>query len=335
MIKKIFNLFFILGFISAFAQNSNETKIALILDRGGKDDKSFNTAAYLGATRAKKELNVFVKTIEVSDDTLFEPAIRSLAQKKYDLIICIGFAQVESVKKVSKLLPHQNFAIVDGVVDAPNVASLIFEEQEGSYLVGFIAGLKTKSNKVGFIGGMDVPLIRRFEMAYFQGAKDANPKIQKVSNFIGVTSESWNNPTKAKEIVLTQFDLGVDVIFGAAGASNAGLFDAVEEVSKKNKKYVIGVDSNQNWIKPKLVLTSMLKRVDNAVFDIIKKVQEKKFQGGVIKYNLKSQGVDWALDEYNRDLFTKEELNKIENVKKSIISGKIKVLDYYVEMKKN
>ncbi len=316
----------VLSFMVSFSVYADVPKIALILDRGGKDDKSFNTAAFKGATEAKNKLGITLKEIEVSDDNLFEPAMRSFSQKKFDLILAIGVSQGETVKKLCKELPNQKFAIVDSKVECPNVAALMFEEHEGSYIVGYIAGLKSKTGMVGFIGGMDIPLIRRFEMAYFQGAKAANSKIKTVSNYIGVTGEAWNNPTKGKELAQSQYGRGADIIYVAAGASNNGAFDAAESM----KKFAIGVDSNQNWIKPGLILTSMLKRVDTAVFDTIKDFKEGKFNAGVHSFGLKNNGIDWALDEHNEKLFTKDEIKKINEIKVDIIKGKIKVDDYYI-----
>ncbi|MBI2606015.1 MAG: BMP family ABC transporter substrate-binding protein [Deltaproteobacteria bacterium] len=309
--------------------HADPAKIALVLDRGGKDDKSFNTAAFRGATEAKQKLGIQLKEIEASDDNLFEPAMRSFARKKYDLIIGIGVAQSETVKKLAREMPGQKFAIVDAKVDAPNVASLLFEEHEGSYVVGYAAALKSKTDTVGFIGGMDIPLIRRFELAYLQGAKAAKPKIKTLVNYIGVTSEAWNNPTKAKELARSQYGRGADVIFVAAGASNNGAFDAAES----ERKYAIGVDSNQNWMKPGLILTSMLKRVDTAVYQIIEDTAKGKFTGGPRTFGLKNNGIDWAVDENNRNLFTEAEFKKINLVKADIIAGRIKVDDFY-KMKK-
>src|SRR5258708_32072783 len=237
-------------------------KVGLVLDRGGKDDKSFNSSAYEGAAQAKKNLGVFLKYVEASDDNAFEPMLRAFAQKDFDLMIGIGFAQKEAIKKVAAQFPQKHFAIVDAQVDAPNVCSLLFEEHEGAYLVGAIAALTSKTGKVGFVGGMDIPLIRRFEMGYEAGAKKINPQIGVVANYVGVTSEDWNDPPKGKELAMSQYEAGADVIFAAAGASGLGVFDAAEE----KKKFAIGVDANQDWTKPGLILTSMLKRVDEAVF---------------------------------------------------------------------
>ena len=319
----------LLLFLTSFTASADPLKIALVLDRGGKDDKSFNSAAFRGATEAKEKLGIFLKEVEVSEDNLYEPAMKSFAQKKFDLIIAIGVSQSEAVKKLAKENPNQKFAIVDAKVDAPNVVSMVFEEQEGSYLVGYVAGLKSATGKVGFIGGMDIPLIRRFEMAYSQGAKAAKPGTQVLTNYIGVTSEAWNNPTKGKELAQSQYGQGADIIFTAAGASNNGVFDA----SEAQKKFTIGCDSNQNWIKPGLVMTSMLKRVDTAVYQTIEDVTKGKFVGGVHTFGLKNNGIDWALDDNNKKLFNEAEIKKINSVRTAIVAGKIKVDDYYKKKK--
>lgn len=301
-------------------------RVGLVLDKGGKDDKSFNTSAYEGATKAKKELGIELKYVEATDLNSIEVLHRNFAQKKYDLIIGIGFAQADAVKKVAALFPQTQFAIVDGDVSAPNVRALLFEEHEGSFLVGAAAAMKSKTGVVGFIGGMDIPLIRRFQKAYEAGAKYVNPKAKVITNYIGVTGEAWNNPAKAKEIALSQIGQKADVIFHAAGASGSGLFDAAAE----KKVYAIGVDSNQNWIKPGVVLTSMLKRVDVAVYDTIKLANENKFKPGVVRFGLKDSGIDWALDKNNDSLWSVAEKNKIAEIKKLIVSKKISVPDYYV-----
>lgn len=300
-------------------------KIGLVLDRGGKDDKSFNSAAFKGATDAKAKLGIELKEVEASDDTLFEPAMRSLAKKNYDLIIGVGIAQAQTVRKLAQEMPNQKFAIVDAIVSAPNVVSLMFQEHEGSFLVGYIAGMKTKSETVGFIGGMDIPLIRRFEVAYTQGVKLARPDTKVLVNYVGVTSEAWNNPTKARELAESQYNRGSDIIFVAAGASNNGAFDAAE----KKQKFAIGVDSNQNWIKPGKILTSMLKRVDTAVYQVIEDLKEARFKGGVRTFGMKDNGIGWALDAHNSSLFSKAEVQRIEKLRSDIVADKIQIKDYY------
>lgn len=300
-------------------------RVGLVLDKGGKDDKSFNAAAFKGAQEAQQKLGIQLKVVEATDDNAFEPMIRALAQKDYDLVISVGISQGDSLKKVAPQFPAKKFAIVDAEVNAPNVRTLLFQEHEGSFLVGAAAALASTTGKLGFIGGMEIPLIRRFEMGYAAGAKHVNPKAQVFTNYIGVTGEAWNNPPKCKELAVSQYDRGADVIFAAAGASNTGLFDAAEE----KKKFAIGVDSNQNWIKPGRVLTSMLKRVDLAVYKAIEQVVGGKFEAGIIRHGLKDQGIDYAVDSSNEKVLTTEIRSKLEAIKKQIIAGKIKVPDYY------
>ncbi|MGE3756419.1 MAG: BMP family protein [Pseudobdellovibrionaceae bacterium] len=308
-----------------FAQISFAFQVGLVLDRGGKDDKSFNNAAYEGVMKAQKELGITSKVVEAIDNNSFDVLLRQFASRNYDLVIAVGFAQKDAVSRIAKQFPKVQFAVVDAEVGASNVRSLLFEEHEGSFLVGALAALTTKSNKIGFIGGMDIPMIRRFEMGYIAGAKHINPKINVSSNFIGVTSEAWNNPAKAKELSLSQYAAGVDVIFGAAGASTMGIFDAAED--KKQK--AIGVDSNQNWVKPGYILTSMLKRVDVAVFDSVKLAKDGKFTGGIMRFGLESNGVDYALDQHNEKLISTDMSKKIDEIKKQIIAKKIDVPDFY------
>lgn len=298
--------------------------IGLVLDKGGKDDKSFNSAAVAGAERAAKDFGVTIKDVESPDDAAFEPAMRTFAERGIPLVIGIGFAQADPMKKVAPQFPNTHFAVVDAVVEAPNVSSLMFEEQEGSYLVGYLAGLATKTNKVGFVGGMEVALIRRFLLAYEAGVKAANPKATVFNNFVGITAAAWANPNKGKELALTQLSQGADVIFHAAGASGMGVFDAVEE----KKALIIGVDSNQNAIKPGRVLTSMLKRVDNAVYDAIKDQVNGTFKPGIHSFGLKDKGIDYAVDSHNEALiapYTKQ----LEQVRADIIAGKVAIPDFY------
>jgi basic membrane protein A len=301
-------------------------KIGLILDRGGRDDKSFNSAAYQGLMKAEKDLKIQYKLVESSDDHSFEPMMRAFAQRKFDLIICVGFSQADALKKIAPSFKDTKFVIVDGQVDGPNVRSLLFEEHQGSFLVGALAALTTKTKKIGFIGGMDIPLIRRFRMGYEAGIKYIDPKITLTTNYLGFTADSWNNPPKAKELALAQYQAGVDIIFAPAGASNLGLFDAAEE----KKKLAIGVDSNQNWIRPGYILTSMMKRVDVAVFETIKELTLGRFTSGVARFGLKDGGVDFSQDQHNKKLLSADVLKKVDQIKKDIISGKIQVPDYYL-----
>jgi basic membrane protein A len=314
-------------------------KVGIVFDIGGKNDRSFNASAWEGVKRAQKELPICLYDVEPGTPTSIEPAMRAFAEKNFDLIIGIGFAQGPIMQKVAADFPNIKFAIVDGVIfeadgktPMKNVASLVFREHEGSYLVGMIAASKSKSGVLGFIGGMDIPLIHKFETGYEEGARSVNPKIQVIQNYVGVTDAAWNNPGKGKELALAQIEKGADVIFTAAGNSGLGAFDAVEQYGKdpqtgEARKFVIGVDSNQNMVKPGYVLTSMVKRVDNAVYDVVKEVLDGKFQGGFHVFGLDKDGVAYAMDDNNKGLIPPETINKVEEAKSEIIDGKIKVTD--------
>ncbi len=313
------------------AEQKSQTafKVGLVLDKGGKDDKSFNSAAYRGAQQAVQDLHVELKEVESPDDGAFEPALRTFAERGYPLVIAIGFSQIDAVKKVAPQFPNTRFAIVDGKVDLPNVATLMFAEHEGSYMVGYLAGLMTKTNKVGFIGGMEIDLIKRFQMGYEAGVKAANPKAEVITNYAGINSSAWANPTRGKELALGQYARGADIIFHAAGATGMGVFDAAEE----KQKFAIGVDSNQNMIKPGRIVTSMLKRVDNAVYTVIKEATEGKFKAGIRYFGLADKGIDYAIDENNQTLIAPYR-DKLEEVRAKIIKGEIKVPDFYELNKK-
>ena len=304
-----------------------EFRVGLVLDRGGKDDKSFNSTAYAGAAEAQSKLGIALKYVEVPDDNSFEPVLRSFAQKDYDLIISVGFAQRDSLKKVAAQFPKKHFAIVDSQVDAPNVRGLLFEEHEGAYIIGAIAALTSKTGRIGLVAGMDIPLLRRFATGYEAGARKINPGITVTANYVGITSEAWNNPPKGKELALGQYDAGVDIIFAAAGASGLGVFDAAEE----RKKFVIGVDANQDGIKPGLVLTSLLKRIDRAVYDTIEEARTGRFVGGAKHFGLANQGVDFSVDQYNAEILTPATRQRANELKADIIAGRIIVPDYYLK----
>src|SRR5712671_8003393 len=294
------------------ADDKSKIHVGIVFDIGGKDDRSFNAAAWVGTKCAetgrrpdgtpckdefgndKPALDIVLRDVEPGNPTSIEPAMRAFAERGYDLIIGVGFAQAPIIESVARDYPNIHFAIIDGVSQLPNVASLVFKEHEGSYLVGVLAAKTTRTNTLGFVGGMDIPLIHRFEKGYEEGAKSVNPNIQIVQNYVGVTDSAWNNPGKGKELSLAQIGKGADVIFTAAGNSGLGAFDAVEQQGKQNGRathFVIGVDSNQNMVKPGFVLTSMVKRVDNAVYDIIKDVVNGKFQAGFHVFGLESEGV--------------------------------------------
>lgn len=303
----------------------NKVRIALILDRGGKNDNSFNEAAYRGAMKAKRDLGIHLKYVEAPNVLAYESMQRALAQRHFALIIAIGFGQADGLKHVAKKYPKQHFAIVDSEVDLPNVKSILFEEHEGSYLVGALAARMSKTHTIGFIGGMDIPLIRRFQMGYIAGAHKFSKKTKIISEYIGMTSEAWTNPSRAKEIALSLYSKGADIIFAAAGSSGIGVFDAAAETHH----FAIGVDSDQDWMKPGYILTSLVKHVDRAVYSAIEQQKNGKFKGGVEHWGLKNGGIDFALDKYNKNLIDKKTIAYLDRLKSEIIAGKIVVPDYY------
>ena len=315
-----------------------QAKVGIVFDIGGKNDRSFNAAAWEGVKRAERELPVCVYDVEPGNPTSIEPAMRAFAEKNFDLIVGVGFAQGPIMQRVAMDYPNVKFAIIDGVIfeadgktPKSNVASLVFREHEGSYLVGMIAASKSKTGVLGFLGGMDIPLIHRFQKGYEEGAKAINPNARVISNYVGVNDAAWNNPAKGKELALAQIEKGADVIFTAAGNSGLGAFDAVEQYGRgpngEANKFVIGVDSNQNGVKPGFVLTSMVKRVDNAVYDAVQEVLEGQFKGGFHVFGLDKDGVAYALDQYNQPLLSEEVLSKVNEAKDKIVVGEIKVTD--------
>ena len=315
---------------SSAAEDKSKIKVGIVFDIGGKDDRSFNAAAWEGVQRAARDLPIILRDIEPGTPNAIEPAMRAFAERNFDLIIGVGFAQAPIMEHVAKDYPNIQFAIIDGVSKLPNVASLVFKEHEGSYLVGILAAKASKTGTIGFLGGMDIGLIHRFAKGYEEGAKSVNPNIRVEKNYVGVTDSAWNNPGKGKELSLAQIGKGADVIFTAAGNSGLGAFDAVEQQGKQNGRathFVIGVDSNQNMVKPGFVLTSMVKRVDNAVYDIVTDVVNHRFSPGLHVFGLDKDGVGYAMDENNKDLVTPESIQLAEEAKKKIIAGEIKVTD--------
>lgn len=316
-------LFSVLLSMSA-AAFANQPKFALVYDAGGKFDRSFNQSAYEGAERFKKDTKISYIDAQVMSNAQGEQVLRSLARKGVDLIAAIGFTHAQQVQTVAKEFPKTKFVLVDGTASGANVSSILFKEQEGSYLVGVAAALASKSKKLGFIGGIDIPLIRAFVCGYTQGAKSVDAKVDVAQNIVGTTATAWNDPAKGGELARAQMERGVDVIFAAAGGSGMGALQAVKEKGKM----AIGVDSNQNYLFPGVMLTSMVKRVDNAIYDSFMQVKNGTWKAGVSNLGLKEGGVDWALDKDNRSLITPEIEKRVNAAKQDILNGKVKVVDY-------
>lgn len=297
---------------------------AVVFDMGGKFDKSFNEGVYNGVERFKKETGIEYREFEVTNETQREQALRRMAQRGADPVIGVGFAQAPALEKVATEFPNTRFAIIDAVVDLPNVRSIVFKEEEGSFLVGMIAAMKSQTGKVGFVGGMDIPLIRKFACGYEQGAKYVSGDTEVVQNMTGTTPAAWNDPTRGSELAKSQFDRGVDVVYAAAGGTGVGVYQTAED----SGKFAIGVDSNQNYLHPGTMLTSMLKRVDVAAYKAFMDAKDGNWTSGVQVLGLAEDGVGWALDEYNKDLVTAEMQEKVSMAAAEIVSGALKVHDY-------
>jgi len=300
---------------------------AVVFDMGGKFDKSFNQGVNDGVVRFNKETGIKYREFEVTNETQREQAIRRMAQRGADPVLGVGYAQAPAVEAVAKEYPDTRFAIIDAVVDLPNVQSIVFNEHEGSFLVGMLAAMASKTGKVGFVGGMDIPLIRRFACGYEQGVKYVNPNAEVIQNMTGTTPSAWNDPGRGAELTRSQLDRGVDVVYAAAGGTGVGVYQAAKDAGK----LAIGVDSNQNYLHPGTMLTSMLKRVDVAAYTTFMEAKEGKWKGGIKVLGLAEDGVGWALDEYNAALITDKMKNVVEAARVDIIAGKIKVHDYMAD----
>ena len=295
----------------------------LIIDLGGKFDKSFNESAYTGAQRWIKETGGSYKETELSAEAQREQSMRRMAESGANPVVVLGFANEATLTKVAPDYPDTYFAIIDAVVDAPNVKSVVFKEHEGSFLVGVLAAMASKTGTVSFVGGMDIPLISKFACGYAEGVKAVNPAAKVIVSMTGTTPSAWNDPVKGGELTRSQISQGSDVVYAAAGGTGVGVLQAAADAGV----YSIGVDSNQNFLHPGSVLTSMMKRVDNAVFAIFSEGAEN-FKPGVEVMGLSNGGVDWALDENNAPLITEEMKATVEATKAKIVDGEIVVHDY-------
>src|SRR5260221_10969950 len=299
-------------------------KPAIVYANGGKFDKSFNEGVSNGAKKFTDETKIAVADFEPTNETQFEQALRRFAQRGQDPIIAVGFSQAVALEKVGKEFPNVHFTIIDSVVKLPNVQSVVFKEHEGSFLVGVAAALASKTGKIGFVGGMDIPLIRRFALGYEEGAKYVNPKIEVFQNMTGTTPAAWNDPTRGGELARSQFDRGADVVYAAAGATGLGVLQA----AKDKGRLAIGVDSRQNYIHTGTILTSMVKRVDVAVFESFKTAKDGTGKPGVRNLGVAEDAVGYSLDQYNKSLITAEMDKRLQQARTDIVAGKIKVTDY-------
>lgn len=310
--------------ISFPAMAQDEIQPGLLFDLGGKFDKSFNEASYTGAEQFKSETGIEYVEFEISNDAQREQALLRFAEDGRNPIVMAGFSWASALETVAPQFPDTQFAIIDMVVEQPNVRSVVFKEQEGSYLVGMLAALKSETGTVGFVGGMEIPLIGKFECGYVQGAKAANPDANVIRNYTGDTPAAWNDPTRGAEITRSQIEQGADVVYHAAGGTGVGVLQAAADAGK----YGIGVDANQNYMHPGNVLTSMLKRVDVAVYEAFMDAHNGEFETGIRNLGLAEDGVGYALDEFNEELITEEMRAAVEEAKAQIIAGSVEVHDF-------
>jgi basic membrane protein A len=313
------------------APATDALRLGVVFDVGGRGDKSFNDGAYLGAMRAKNELGATVHYIEPGESSDRESGLRLLAAEDMDLVTAVGFIFTDDVNLLAKEYPNVRFADVDYAVgtDAqgnpipppPNVAALRFREEEGSFLVGAIAGLVTKTKTVGFVGGMNVPLINKFDAGFQAGVRQVCPKCRVISQYAGVTPDAFRNPGKGKEIAFSQYQQGADIIYHASGSTGLGVFEAARSAGK----LAIGVDADQYAEAPGFILTSMVKRIDVALFDAARRVKEGQFKGGIYDYGLAQDGVAYVYDEHNKGLIPDSVVARVEALKKEVIAGRITV----------
>lgn len=297
---------------------------ALIFDLGGKFDKSFNEAAYTGAERWAQETGGSYGEVEIQSEAQREQALRRFAERGFSPIVVTGFGYASALETVAPEFPDSKFAIidVDWLGDLPNVRQVAFTEHEGSYLVGVAAAMASKTGTVGFVGGMDIPLISKFACGYVQGVKSVNPDATVIQNMTGTTPAAWNDPVKGGELTRAQISQGADVVYAAAGGTGIGVLQTATDEGVLS----IGVDSNQNHLHPGSVLTSMLKRVDVAVYNAFSAGDD--LEAGVVVLDLEKEGVGYALDENNAEIFTAEIKAAVDAAKSAIIDGSVSVHDY-------
>jgi len=321
---------FVGAFLASTSAFAADVKPAVVYDLGGKFDKSFNEGVFNGATKFKKDTGIAFRDLEIQNDAQREQVLRHFAKDGYSPIMTVGFAWATALGKIADEFPNTKFGIIDMVVDKPNVQSIVFKEHEGSFVVGVIAADTSKAGKVGFVGGMDIPLISKFECGYAQGVKYASGgKDEVFANMTGTTPAAWNDPVKGGELAKSQMDRGADIVYAAAGATGQGVLKAAADAGKLG----IGVDSDQDYLFPGHVLTSMVKHVDNATYKSFMDAKNGTWKPGIQVLGLKEGGVDYAYDQYNKDLITPDVKAKADAAKADIISGKIQVHDYMTDNK--
>jgi len=300
--------------------------VGLVFDIGGRGDKSFNDAAYAGLEQAQRELGIRFTTLETNEGSDREAQLRQLAAGDAKLVFGVGFLFTDDIRALAREFPDKKFACVDytltpGDTLPPNLVALKFREEEGSFLVGALAALLSKTGKVGFVGGMEIPLIRKFQAGFTAGVKAVDPSAQVLVKYAGNTGAAFKDPTKGKELALAEYHAGADIIFHASGSTGLGVFEAARELGK----LAIGVDSDQYDEAPGAILTSMVKRVDTAVFDTIRDLKDGHWSGGVRDFGLAEHGVSWVYDDRNKALIPDAVKAKVDSLEAAIVAGTLRV----------
>ncbi len=312
----------LLGVASA-ARSEDAFLPAIVYDVGGKADKSFNEAAFRGAQRFQAETGIAFREFEITNETQRAQVFANMARRGASIVVGVGFTQRAALESIAQQYSDKKFTLIDAVSKLPNVQSVVFREQEGSFLVGVLAAMASKSHKLGFVGGMDIPLIRRFAAGYAAGARYADPATEIFVNMTGTTPAAWQDPARGAELARSQFDRGADVVYAAAGSTGLGVLQAAADA----KKLAIGVDSNQDHLHPGTMLTSMVKRVDLAVYQAFRSAKDGTWKAGTRSLGVAEDGVGYTVDDDNAALVTPEMRAKADAARADIIAGKIAVPD--------
>ncbi len=312
----------LLGVASA-ARSEDAFLPAIVYDVGGKADKSFNEAAFRGAQRFQAETGIAFREFEITNETQRAQVFANMARRGASIVVGVGFTQRAALESIAQQYSDKKFTLIDAVSKLPNVQSVVFREQEGSFLVGVLAAMASKSHKLGFVGGMDIPLIRRFAAGYAAGARYADPATEIFVNMTGTTPAAWQDPARGAELARSQFDRGADVVYAAAGSTGLGVLQAAADA----KKLAIGVDSNQDHLHPGTMLTSMVKRVDLAVYQAFRSAKDGTWKAGTRSLGVAEDGVGYTVDDDNAALVTHEMRAKADAARADIIAGKIAVPD--------
>ena len=315
------------AFVLSASMVQADIRPAVVYDTAGKNDKSFNEAVFVGITKFMNDTGIAVTELEPTNEAMMEQSLKKLAQRGYSPVVAVGFTMANGVQAAAEEYPDTKFTLIDMVVGLPNVQNVIYKEHEGSFLVGVLAAMNSKTGTVGFVGGMDIPLISRFECGYKQGVKWQDSSMNILANMTGSTPAAWGNPSKGGELTRSQVESGADVVYAAAGGTGIGVYQTAADMGV----LAIGVDSNQNYMQPGTMLTSMIKRVGEAAYDSYEAAMNGTWSSDMRVLGVAEDGVGWALDEYNRDLVTAEMEARVNEARDAIIAGDIVVHDYMAD----